>query len=116
MDLGVVVIDDRRTFSNRESVTYAKNAREGLRVLAQKARIDELWLDHDLGDGVDIRPILRLLCEAAESGRPLDIGTIYVHTANVVRGDAMVDTLSRYYRAFRVQAVPNGLVDVDEDW
>lgn len=46
-------------------------------------RIDELWLDHDLIGDDAVQPVVDHLVAAAGRGRPLDIGRILVHTANV---------------------------------
>jgi hypothetical protein len=44
--------------------------------------LDELWLDHDLGEDDTIWPVVEVLERAAFEERPLDIGVINVHSAN----------------------------------
>lgn len=63
--------------------------------------IDELWLDHDLGDlGVPGMKVVDFLCEQASKGRKLDIGTIYVHSMNASVNLTMRRQLERWgYKA-----------------
>lgn len=64
-------------------------------------KIDELWLDHDLGEDaegnvVDIMPLVTMLEEAAAHGRLYDIGVIYVHSDNSPRRDTILRSLKYY--------------------
>jgi hypothetical protein len=97
----VLVIDDQRTF--RFPAVYARSAQEGLSRLVQHPW-RELWLDYNLGPGLTIEPVMRLLVERAARGRPLPIGVIWVHTSGSAEGDAMVAALAPWYRVRRVAA------------
>ena len=100
-DPDILVIDDLRTFAF--PAVYARTADEGLARLQERSW-REVWLDHDLGQGVDIQPVVRLLEERAFNGAPMEVGLIYVHTSNPTAGDAMVAGLSRWYRVRRAVA------------
>ncbi len=100
-DPDVLVIDDMRTFAF--PAVYARTAGEGLARLQERAW-REVWLDHDLGQGVDIKPVVRLLEERAFDGTPLEVGLIYVHTSNPTAGDAMMAGLGRWYKVRRAVA------------
>lgn len=97
----VLVIDDQRTF--RFPAVYARTAAEGMLRLAEH-EWREVWLDYNLGTGLTIEPVLRLLEERATHGRPLPIGVICVHTSGAAEGDAMVAALTPWYRIRRVVA------------
>ena len=97
----VLVIDDQRTF--RFPAVYARTAEEGMVRLVER-RWREVWLDHNLGRGLTIGPVLHLLVDAAGNGNPLPIGVICIHTSDPDEGDAMVATLAPPYRVRRVVA------------
>ncbi len=97
----VLVIDDQRTF--RFPAEYARTAAEGMSRLAEQ-EWREVWLDHNLGPGLTIEPVMRLLEERATRGQPLPIGLICVHTSGPAEGDAMVAALAPWYRVRRVVA------------
>jgi len=97
----VLVIDDQRTF--RFPAVYARTAAEGMSRLAEH-EWREVWLDYNLGTGLTIEPVLRLLEERATRGRPLPIGVICVHTSGPAEGDAMIAALTPWYRVRRVVA------------
>jgi hypothetical protein len=97
----VLVIDDQRTF--RFPAVYARTAAEGMSWLAEH-EWREVWLDHNLGTGLTIEPVLRLLEERATIGRPFPIGLICVHTSDPAEGDTMVAALTPWYRVRRVVA------------
>lgn len=44
--------------------------------------MDELWLDHDLGDDDTIWPVVEILERAAFEKQPFDIGVVKVHSSN----------------------------------
>jgi hypothetical protein len=68
--------------------------------------IDELWLDHDLGGDDTIMPVVTLMEEAAFSGRPFHIGTVFVHSANPIGADTVVRSLTRWnYHVRRTTAL-----------
>jgi hypothetical protein len=99
----VLVIDDQRTF--RFPAVYARTAAEGMSRLTERAW-RKVWLDYNLGTGLTIEPVLRLLAERATGGRPLPIDVICVHTSGPAEGDAMVAALTPCYRVRRVVAHP----------
>lgn len=47
------------------------------------AVVDELWLDYDLGRHDDLRPVLELLLNWYDAGRPLVVRRVHVHTSSV---------------------------------
>ncbi|MBQ1157969.1 hypothetical protein KBZ21_07340 [Streptomyces sp. A73] len=101
----VLGIDDLRQLPRATRV--ARTSCEGIQLLQEHrdSFIDELWLDHDLG-GVDtIMPVVTLLEEAAFSGRPFHIGTIFIHSANPVGAETIVRALTHWsYQVRRATA------------
>ncbi len=97
----VLVIDDVRTFSF--PAVYARTVSEGLALIASRAW-REVWLDHNLGRGADIMPIVRFLTEQAAGGQPVNVRLIYVHTSDPVAGDAMMAGLGPWYHVRRAVA------------
>ena len=75
----ILVIDDRRTM--RFAATYARSAAAGLAALSS-GPWDEVWLDHDLGPGPDIRAVVREIERRVYADAPFEIGHIFVHTSN----------------------------------
>jgi hypothetical protein len=59
-------------------------------------RLDELWLDHDLGPDDTIWPVIELLERAAFDGHRFDIGLVTVHTANPADATRMARTLQHW--------------------
>ncbi|MFI6522762.1 cyclic-phosphate processing receiver domain-containing protein [Spirillospora sp. NPDC050679] len=101
----ILGVDDLRPLPGATRV--ARTSREGLLLLEghRDRYIDELWLDHDLGEDDDILPVVTLLEEAAFRGRPFRIGTIYVHSANPIGAETVVRALGRWgYRVRRATA------------
>ena len=81
-------------------------------------RIDELWLDHDLGYNPDaefswdtIMPLVEWLEEQAFHGKVMDIGHVFVHTSNPAAAPRMVAALNKYYP---VSTAELPLADVQE--
>lgn len=116
----IVVIDDARipTFSTDEAInlsllTDLAGATEALKFYHSKSTsIDELWLDHDLGMNMDendivrfddIMPLVKWLEEMGYNGTPLNVGTIFVHTANPGGADQMMAALNPYYDVVRAE-------------
>lgn len=97
----VLVIDDMRTF--RFPAVFARTAVEGLALIASRAW-REGWLDHNLGHGADITPIVRFLTEQAAGGKPVSVRLIYVHTSDPVAGEAMMADLGPWYHVRRAVA------------
>lgn len=98
----ILGIDDLRLLP--WTTRIARSSREGVELLQEyrDSLIDELWLDHDLGGDDSILPVVTLLEEAAFSGRPFRIGTVYVHSANPIGAETVVRSLTRWnYRVRR---------------
>jgi hypothetical protein len=75
----IVLIDDVRWFRDARPCLMARSSAKGITLLRSLAgqRIDQLWLDHDLGGDDTVMPVIDLLCEDA-----LEVGVIYVHSFN----------------------------------
>jgi hypothetical protein len=79
-----VLVDDLRSFVDGRSAEVARTSAAGVALLDRyrDRRLDELWLDHDLGGDDTIWPVVEVLERAAYEDRRFDIGVIYVHSAN----------------------------------
>ncbi|GIJ43979.1 hypothetical protein Val02_08650 [Virgisporangium aliadipatigenens] len=73
------------------------------------ARVEELWLDHDLGGDDTIWPVVEVLERAAFEGRPFDVGVIVIHSANPAGAAKMAQALRHW--GYRVRAA-SGSVEV----
>jgi hypothetical protein len=102
----VVLVDDLRSFVDGRTAEVARTSAAGVEVLEQHRgrRIDELWLDHDLGGDDTIWPVVELLELAAFEGRPFDIGVVLVHSANPPGGAKMLQALRRWGYEVRLAA------------
>ncbi len=102
----VLVIDDLRWF--KFEAEYARTAQEGidaLEIAYGHGGFSEIWLDHDLGMGSTIMPVVNYLCELSFRGRSYPVQRVVVHTANPSGARAMFQTLERYgYNVARVAA------------
>ena len=99
-----VLVDDVRCFRDGRPCHIARSSADGCALLERfrDVRIDHLWLDHDLIGDDTIWPVVRLLEDAAEHGRPFDVGTLYVHAARSGPAHHVVVTLRRAgYRPVR---------------
>jgi len=101
----IVVIDDERTFAGNGSEIYFRNSSDGITFLAKKLidqkmhygePIQELWLDHDLGEGDDICVVVDFLVLV-----DLEIERIYVHSQNPTT-DWIVKVLQSKYNTSRI--------------
>jgi len=83
-----VLVDDVRVFKDDRPAQLARTSDEALALLEQIGGhcIDELWLDHDLIGEDTVQPVVDHLVAAASQGRPLDIGRILIHSANIRAG------------------------------
>jgi hypothetical protein len=106
----IIIVDDERTFANSDDAVYCRSSNEALALLArvycdQRLRyadpIQELWLDHDLGDGDDIRIVVDFLTVLGD----LEIDEINIHSQNPTT-DWIVTTLSPIYGRNYVKRVP----------
>ncbi|MEU7180999.1 MULTISPECIES: cyclic-phosphate processing receiver domain-containing protein [Streptomyces] len=101
----ILGIDDLRPLPRATRI--ARTSRGGIQLLEEHrdSFIDELWLDHDLGGDDSILPVVTVLEEAAFSGRPFQIGTVFVHSANPIGAETVVRALTRWnYQVRRATA------------
>lgn len=111
----VVLVDDLRSFLDGRRARVARTSAAGVELLVQyrDRRLDELWLDHDLGADDTVWPVVELLERAAFDDRRFDIGVVNVHSANPVGAAKIVQVLRRW--GYQVRAVPGspdvGLLD-----
>ncbi|MEO3777483.1 cyclic-phosphate processing receiver domain-containing protein [Micromonospora sp. B11E3] len=101
----IVLIDDLRSFVDGRGAEVARSSAAGVALLERHRdeRLDELWLDHDLGGADTIWPVVEVLERAAFEGRPLDIGVVLVHSANPAGAGKMAQALQRW--GYRVRIV-----------
>ncbi|MEU5562464.1 cyclic-phosphate processing receiver domain-containing protein [Micromonospora musae] len=95
----IVLIDDLRSFvEDSRAVQVARTSAAGVEVLERQRgqRVDELWLDHDLGGDDNIWPVVELLERAAFEERPFDIGVVYIHSANPAGAARVLQALRRW--------------------
>ncbi|MEJ7647721.1 MAG: cyclic-phosphate processing receiver domain-containing protein [Nakamurella sp.] len=93
----IVLIDDVRSFRDGRACRTARSEADGLALLnaLRSLRIDELWLDHDLGSdrrtgrAFTVMPVVEALCAAAIGERPYNVGEIVIHTSNPVGAVSM---------------------------
>ena len=103
--LRTFLIDDLRSFVDGRSAEVARTSADGIALLKrnQAQRVDELWLDHDLGEDDTIWPVVEVLERAAFEGRLFDVGVIFVHSANPAGAARMSQALGRW--GYRVRVV-----------
>jgi len=94
----VVLVDDLRSFTDGRAAEVARTSVAGVAVLqrCRGERVDELWLDHDLGENDTIWPVVEFLERAAFEGHPVDVGVIYIHSANPSGAAKMALVLRRW--------------------
>lgn len=94
----VVLIDDLRSFVDGRPASVARTSSAGIAVLEgfRGQRLDELWLDHDLGGDDTIWPVVEVLERAAFEERPFDIGVVWVHSANPAGASKLIQVLERW--------------------
>ncbi|BCY12024.1 cyclic-phosphate processing receiver domain-containing protein [Actinoplanes sp. L3-i22] len=94
----VLLIDDLRSFTDGRVASVARTSAAGVALLDRHrdGRVDELWLDHDLGGEDTIWPVVEVLERAAFEERPFDIGVILIHSANPSGATRMARTLRRW--------------------
>lgn len=99
-----ILVDDLRSFVDGRVAEVARSSASGIEVLRRYRgrRIDELWLDHDLGGDDTIWPVVEVLEEAAFDGRPFDIGIVLVHSANPPGAAKVLQALRRWDYQVRI--------------
>lgn len=103
----ILLVDDLRNFiqTPKEKTKLARTSKEALQILQHERCFHELWLDHDLGGNDTTIPIVDYLCELAFKNIPKQINTIYVHTANPVGKQQIIDSLTHYgYKPIPIDA------------
>ncbi|MEH1016957.1 cyclic-phosphate processing receiver domain-containing protein [Micromonospora sp. CPCC 206060] len=107
----IILVDDLRSFVDGRSADVARTSAAGVELLehCRDQRLDELWLDHDLGEDDTIWPVVEVLERAAFDGRPLDVGVINIHSANPAGATKMAQALQRW--GYRVH-IASGSADV----
>lgn len=103
----IVLVDDLRSFVDGRSADVARTSTAGVELLERchDQRLDELWLDHDLGEDDTIWPVVEVLERAAFEGRPFDVGLINIHSANPAGVAKMAQALRRW--GYRVHIASN---------
>ncbi len=114
----ILVVDDCRNFpaSPTDEVHTVRTSQAALQFLGLhsgvRTRIDELWLDFDLG-GIFGRlelydtamPVALYLAECSYYGDPYPVNEIIIHSSNPVGSEAMLQTLCRFgYNVRRQEA------------
>lgn len=101
----IVLVDDLRSFVDARAAHVARTSAAGIEALERHhgRRLDELWLDHDLGGDDTIWPVVEVLERAAFEERPFDIGVVYVHSANPPGAAKIMQALRRW--GYNVHAV-----------
>jgi hypothetical protein len=99
-----ILVDDLRSFRDGRGAIVARSSAAALEVIRGLGDtfVHELWLDHDLGGDDTIRPVSAHLEEIAYFGKPMQVGVVYVHSANAGAAEAVLKGLIRYgYNARR---------------
>jgi hypothetical protein len=106
-EVTTLLIDDLRSFTDGRRAEVARTSAAGVALLAghRAHRIDELWLDHDLGDDDTIWPVVEVLERAAFENRPFTIGVVVIHSANPAGAAKMAQALRRW--DYEVRLAPN---------
>ena len=104
MSPAVVLIDDLRSFVDGRAAQVARTSTAGVELLERYRahRLDELWLDHDLGADDTIWPVVELLERAAFEQNAFDIGHVYIHSANPPGAAKIRQALQRWGYDVRV--------------
>ena len=94
----IVLFDDLRSFVDGRDAEVARSSAAGVALLNtyRGRRLDQLWLDHDLGADDTIWPVVEVLERAAFDEHPFDIGLILIHSANPAGASKMVQALRRW--------------------
>ncbi|MDG4789385.1 hypothetical protein O7626_26255 [Micromonospora sp. WMMD1102] len=100
----IVLVDDLRSFVDGRGAQVARTSAAGVEFLERYRgrRLDELWLDHDLGGDDTIWPVVEVLERAAFDRRPFDVGVINVHSANPAGAAKIAQVLRRWGYRVRV--------------
>ncbi|MGI5149295.1 cyclic-phosphate processing receiver domain-containing protein [Plantactinospora sp. CA-294935] len=102
----IVLIDDLRSFVDGRPAEVARTSSGGVDLLDRHRshRLDELWLDHDLGNDDTIWPVVEVLERAAFEGQSFGVGVVIIHSANPAGAAKMAQALRRWNYPVRVAA------------
>jgi hypothetical protein len=94
----IVLVDDLRSFVDGRVAQVVRTSAAGVEALERHRgqRLDELWLDHDLGGDDTIWPVVEVLEQAAFEEHPFDVGVVYVHSANPAGAVKIMQALGRW--------------------
>lgn len=113
----IIVVDDEREFtlaSGRQDAAHYDNSKDAIAALWKlnygPEMVDELWLDHDLGFGDNIRSIVQGMSFLGTIGYPLPILKVFIHTANPSGQQWMLEMLQDHYDVTVVDANEQGLI------
>lgn len=92
----VVLVDDVRNFRDARPYRIARTSEEAIALLDEYdgQRIDELWLDYDLGRGTTVEPFVTELLRRASGDRRPDIVRVFVHTTNLTGANYLMQRLT----------------------
>ena len=124
----IIVIDDERTFALEKpelpgyvEVKYARNSVEGIAAIANAwtdfvlryGNMIDLYLDHDLGEGDTIMPVVDFLYVMGSIRSQPElvpfkglIANIFIHSQNPTAGDTIIPLLSPLYNNVQRIALP----------
>lgn len=132
----LVVVDDNREFpfgERDDEVIYLRTPDEAMAFFVDyflafvgsggfgRPDIEELWLDHDLGEDEDENPLdtwelvklIDLLSRGAATYGAFPIKSIYVHSQNNVRAEALVKALEPHFNILvTTSGLPEGTVTI----
>jgi hypothetical protein len=99
-----ILVDDLRSFVDGRDAAVARTSAAAIELLerCRNQRVEELWLDHDLGGDDTVWPVVEVLERAAFDARPFDVGVVYVHSANPAGAAKMAQVLRRWGYRVRI--------------
>jgi hypothetical protein len=102
----IILVDDLRSFVDGRAAEVVRTSAAAVELLGRcrDGRVDQLWLDHDLGGDDTVWPVVEVLERAAFDGRPFDIGAVHVHSANPAGAAKVAQVLRRW--GYRVRLAP----------
>jgi len=98
----VLVIDDVRKF--RFDCAYARTVAQALSLLEDPW--DQVWFDHDLGEGETVRPAVLWIEEQIANGVRPEIAQVVIHSSNPSGVQWIYQALRHHY--------PTKVVSADE--
>lgn len=98
----ILIIDDDQLDGTPLGSVRAYDHVEAINRFIERRYWDEVWFDHDLGQKGDARKVMTYLEERRQSGNPVLIEAVYVHSMNPVGASELVAGLSKMYPTRRV--------------